>query len=83
MVAWGPAASLKYHRVGELARPRVLGSSSVWFGLVWVGLGWNSGWNCARGIFPPRKCSPGPPLIIRTVDQEPYNGDPIPAHTQK
>ena len=37
----------------------------VWFGLVRVGLrwvsGWDFGWDCARGIFPPRECSPGPP----------------------
>ena len=31
---------------------------------------WDSGWDCARGIFPPRECFPGPPLIIRTVDQK-------------
>ena len=33
--------------------------------------GWDSGWDCARGIFPPREYSPGSrtPLIIRTVDQ--------------
>ena len=23
--------------------------------------GWDSGWDCARGIFPPREYSPGPP----------------------
>jgi hypothetical protein len=58
---------------------------SAWFGSVWVGLGWDSGfwvgcagWGIARvgacvGVgwdFPTeRECLPGPPLIIRTVDQ--------------
>jgi hypothetical protein len=40
----------------------------VWFGfgLVWVGLGWNSGWDCARGIFPPGEYfPPDPPLNSR------------------
>ena len=38
----------------------------VWFGLVWVGLGWDSGWDsgwdCARGIFPPRESALPDPL---------------------
>ena len=37
--------------------PRPLVKPFVWFGLVWVGLGWDSGWDCARGrsrgMFPP------------------------------
>ena len=35
-----------------------------WFGLVRVGLGgvsgWDSGWDCARGIFPPESALPDP-----------------------
>ena len=31
----------------------------VWFGLVWVGLGWDNGWDCARGIFQLRGHFPG------------------------
>ena len=38
----------------------------AWFGSVWVGLGLDSGWDCARGIFPLREhCFPGPPLNSR------------------
>ena len=47
----------------------------VWFGLVRVGLrwdsGWDFGWDCARGIFPPERVLSRTPLIIRTVDQNP------------
>ena len=46
----------------------------VWFGLVRVGLrwvsGWDFGWDCARGIFPPERVLSRTPLIIRTVDRK-------------
>ena len=40
-------------------------------GLLRVGLGWDSGWDCARGIagFSHRESALPDPLIIRTVDQ--------------
>ena len=39
---------------------RARGGSESLYGSAWLGSGWDSGWDRARGIFPPRECSPGP-----------------------
>ena len=50
-------------------------SVELGFGFYWVRVSfffssdsrawWDSGWDRARGIFPPRECFPGPPFISR------------------
>ena len=50
-----------------------------WFGLVWVGLGWGSGWDCARGrgISPPVEHFPGPPFKFKShAPREFFPGPP-------
>jgi hypothetical protein len=54
----------------------------AWFGsVVGLGLGWDSGdagWDCARGISPPREYNlqPGPPLYSRAELERKKKGAP-------
>ena len=66
--------------VGE-GRESGMSPCVVWLGLGRFGIGFWVGC-CARGIFPPREYFPGPPFIIRTVDQK-TNSTPNHPHCRR